>query len=50
MHRQNLYLDTECDGVSESRERFGRVQSLQCWINHLIQRVDVVQLGSSPPD
>ena len=51
-----LYLGTQVHTWTQSattsakRERFGRVKALECWIDHPVQGVDVMQLGSCPPD
>jgi hypothetical protein len=45
-----LHLNTKGDGIGEAGEGFGRVQPLQRGVDHLVQRVDVVQLRSSPSD
>jgi hypothetical protein len=46
----SLYLDTQRDDISETGEWLGRVKTLESWINHPIQCIDVVQLGGCPPD
>lgn len=44
------YLDTQSNNIGKTGEGFGGVKTLECRINHLVQGVNVMQLGSSPPD
>lgn len=45
----NSYLDTKGEHISKSGERFGRVQTLECRIDHSVQSVNVMKLGGRPP-
>lgn len=45
-----IYLDTQRNDVCETGQGFGRVQALERWVDHPVQRIDVMQLGRCPPD
>lgn len=45
-----IYLDTQRNDVCETGQGFGRVQALERWVDHPVQRIDVMQLGCCPPD
>ncbi|KAF0889188.1 hypothetical protein E2562_022450 [Oryza meyeriana var. granulata] len=50
LHRRvESYLDTQGDYVGKSGQRLGRVQILQCRIDHCVQCINVTKLGSHPP-
>jgi hypothetical protein len=43
------YLDTQGEHVGEPGQGLGRVQTLERRVDHAVQCIDVVQLGSRPP-
>jgi hypothetical protein len=48
--RKMMYLDTQCNYVSETGERLCGVHPIHWWINHLSERIDVVKLWGCPSD
>lgn len=49
LHMQHQqYLDADGDYVGETGEGLGRVQPIQCRIDHLGEQIDVVELRGRP--
>lgn len=42
------YLDTESNNISKPGKRFNWIQPFECWINHLCQCIDVMELRGCP--